>query len=416
MNNFWTIVGHTASSRLKTKSFVISTIITMVLIIGIVNIGTIIDLFSGDDEGSTQNIAVVDESDGATEIAEALAAPPEDEEAYIYQLINQPLDTVIEEARDGEYDGVVQLTGTTETLNATFYGENNGMAMDVQQEVQRLKEGYMTSELDIDEAQLAAVYQPIGFEQMSLEDGEATESAGMGIEANITVFAVAYVLFFIIITYSTMIATEVATEKSSRVMELIVSSVNPIVQMFAKLTGIGLTAFINIVTILVAGIIGIYVGGNTISDFLSSDFIDIPLIGYGLIVLFLGYFLFGGIAAMLGALVSRTEDVQQAVQPLIYLAMIGFFIVTFGMSNAEAAFVKVASYIPFFTPQLIVLRIGSGTIEVWEIALLLVILAISAVIVNLVAARVYKGGVLMHGKFSFKNGIKQALVLSKKEK
>lgn len=276
MNNFWTIVGHTASSRLKTKSFVISTIITMVLIIGIVNIGTIIDLFSGDDEGSTQNIAVVDESDGATEIAEALAAPPEDEEAYIYQLINQPLDTVIEEARDGEYDGVVQLTGTTETLNATFYGENNGMAMDVQQEVQRLKEGYMTSELDIDEAQLAAVYQPIGFEQMSLEDGEATESAGMGIEANITVFAVAYVLFFIIITYSTMIATEVATEKSSRVMELIVSSVNPIVQMFAKLTGIGLTAFINIVTILVAGIIGIYVGGNTISDFLSSDFIDIP--------------------------------------------------------------------------------------------------------------------------------------------
>lgn len=186
------------------------------------------------------------------------------------------MDTVIEEARDGEYDGVVQLTGTTETLNATFYGENNGMAMDVQQEVQRLKEGYMTSELDIDEAQLAAVYQPIGFEQMSLEDGEATESAGMGIEANITVFAVAYVLFFIIITYSTMIATEVATEKSSRVMELIVSSVNPIVQMFAKLTGIGLTAFINIVTILVAGIIGIYVGGNTISDFLSSDFIDIP--------------------------------------------------------------------------------------------------------------------------------------------
>lgn len=416
MNNFWTIVSHTASGRLKAKSFLISTIVIMVLIIGITNISTIIDLFSSDDANQeTDRIAVIDETEDANGIAEMLAAPI-DEGTYRFQLIEEPMDQVIDEAREGEYTGVLQLSGTAETLNAELYGGDSAFAMGVEQEVQRIKEGVLTSELDIDEEQLATVFQPITFEQSALGEGETVETEEMEMRSYFTIFGVSYVLFFIIITYSSMIATEVATEKSSRVMELIVSSVNPIVQMFGKLVGIALVALINILSIVVALIIGVTIGGNNFLDYLSGDFIDISLIGYALLVLVLGYFLFGGIAAMLGALVSRTEDVQQAVQPLIYLAMIGFFLVTFGLNNADAAFMTVASYIPFFTPQLLVMRIGSGVIAGWEIALLIAILLVSVVLVNYLAARVYKGGVLMYGKLSFKEGIKQALALSKKEK
>ena len=140
------------------------------------------------------------------------------------------------------------------------------------------------------------------------------------------------------------------------------------------------------------------------------------LLGYAFFLTILGYFLFGGIAATLGALVSRTEDVNSSIQPLTFIAMAGFFIVSFGLSTPDAPFITVASYIPFFTPQLLTMRIGMGVIAGWEIALLFALLIASVVAVNILAARVYKGGVLMYGKVSMKEGIKQALALSKKEK
>ncbi len=70
----------------------------------------------------------------------------------------------------------MQLTGTTDSLNVSLYNDSTTVAMDVEQQIQRLKEGVLTSELDIDEEQLAAVYQPIAFEQLSIEEGEAVES------------------------------------------------------------------------------------------------------------------------------------------------------------------------------------------------------------------------------------------------
>ncbi|UTR06314.1 ABC transporter permease [Alkalihalobacillus sp. LMS6] len=416
MNNFGTIVSHTLSSKIRTKSFVISTVFMMILIIGLTNITTIVDLFTGDDDSPTE-VAVVDESEDAGIIAQGLTAPNESEDETTFVLMDgQSLDNVIQEAEEGTYEGVVHLTGSTEDLQASFYGDSTNTAMEVEQQIQRLKEGVLTSELDINEEQLAAVYQPISFEQLSLEEGETVESEEESAASYFTVFAITYIIFFIVILFSTMIATEVATEKSSRVMELLVSSVNPVVQMFGKLTGIALSGVVNLVTLLVAFVIGMTIAGNNVTDFLSSDFIDLTLIGYGLLCVVLGYFIFGGVAAMLGALVSRTEEVNQSVQPLIFLALIGFFIVSFGQNAPDSTFVNVASYIPFFTPQLLILRVGAGSIAPVEIAILIGIMVVSAIIINVLAARIYKGGVLMYGKLSFKKNIKQALAMSKKEK
>ncbi len=417
MNNFGTIVAHTLSAKIRTKSFLISSAFMMLLIIGLTNITTIIDLFSDGDSDNATKIAVVDDSEDAGIIAQSLTGPSEFEEETTFVLMdNQSLEDALNEAEDGTYDGVVQLKGTTDSLDVSLFNDSTTVAMDVEQQIQRLKEGVLTSELDINEEQLAAVYQPIAFEQLSLEEGEAVESEEESAASFFTVFGITYVIFFIVILFSTMIATEVATEKSSRVMELLVSSVNPVVQMFGKLTGIALAGVVNLFTLLIAFVIGMTIAGENISEFLSSDVIDLTLIGYGIVSIVLGYFIFGGIAAMLGALVSRTEEVNQSVQPLIFLALIGFFIVSFSQGSPDSPFVTVASYIPFFTPQLLILRVGVGSIAPFEIALLIGIMVISAVIINVIAARVYKGGVLMYGKLSFKKNIKQALAVSKKEK
>ncbi|GAF21456.1 LOW QUALITY PROTEIN: ABC transporter, permease protein [Bacillus sp. JCM 19047] len=415
MNNFGTIVAHTLSAKIRTKSFLISSAFMMLLIIGLTNITTIIDLFSDGDGDSATKIAVVDDSEDAGIIAQSLTAPSElDEETTFVLMDNQSLEDALNEAEEGTYDGScnqVQLIRMFLYIMILLQ-----WLWMVEQQIQRLKEGVLTSELDIDEEQLAAVYQPIAFEQLSIEEGEAVESEEESAASFFTVFGITYVIFFIVILFSTMIATEVATEKSSRVMELLVSSVNPVVQMFGKLTGIALAGVVNLLTLLVAFVIGMTIAGENLTEVLSSDVIDLTLIGYGIVSIVLGYFIFGGIAAMLGALVSRTEEVNQSVQPLIFLALIGFFIVSFSQGSPDAPFVTVASYIPFFTPQLLILRVGVGSIAPVEIALLIAIMVISAIIINVIAARVYKGGVLMYGKLSFKKNIKQALAMSKKEK
>lgn len=145
-------------------------------------------------------------------------------------------------------------------------------------------------------------------------------------------------------------------------MELIVSSVNPITQMFGKIIGIGIAGFVNILTIVVAAFIGYLISGATFLEMLGGEEIQLSLVGFAVILIVLGYLLYGGIAAMLGALVSRAEEVNQALQPLIYLAMISLFLAIFGLNVPDAPFVTILSYIPFFTPQLLFLRMGMTTI------------------------------------------------------
>src|SRR5699024_7301213 len=113
-----------------------------------------------------------------------------------------------------------------------------------------------------------------------------------------------------------------------------------------------------------------------------------------------GYLLYATLAAMLGSLVSRIEDVQQFMTPMIFLIAIAFFIAVFGLNMPQSTFVTVSSYIPFFSPMLMFLRVGMLDIPVWEVALSIALLIGTIVILALVGARVYKGGVLMYGKSS----------------
>jgi len=419
MNNFWVTVGHTVKTRIQSKAFFWSTIIMMLLIIGLLNITNIIEVFSGDNETgeSQQTVLVVDQSTNDSRVAEALEN--NNESTFDYQNYTEAgEESALEAARSGESDFVLTLQGNPVNLEAEFFGDENGSSVigSVNQEVQRAKESLVTNQLGLSGEQLAMINAPVSFNEQPLTEGTEVATEEEQMQAYWMVYGLVFVIYLIVLSFGTMIATEVATEKSSRVMELIVSSVNPVVQMFGKLVGIGIFGLINLGTLVLAVIIGFMISGDNIIQNFFSGMIDMSLLFYALALIILGYFIYGGVAAMLGALVSRTEEVNQAIQPLVFLAMIALFISIFGLNAPDSAFVQVLSYIPFFTPQLLFLRIGMGTVPMWEVLLIFAILIVSALLINILAARIYKGGVLMYGKFSFKNGIKQALTMSKREK
>ena len=419
MNNFWTVTLHTLSNRLKTKAFIITTLITIVFIAGAINIDRIFDAFSGGDD-EPQTIAVVGDQEDLTEVVVAELSGSEDYEATNEStLVGEPAD-ILEEAGT---DYVLSLSSEEETgqLSALLYAEDvsSSVANEVETTLQRVKESLATLELGLDEAELADIYAPISFDTESAASSltpDRTEEETF--QAQAIVYVLLFVIYISVIMYGTMIATEVATEKSSRVMEILVSSVHPIVQMFGKIIGIAGVALLQVLSIVIGVGLGFLIRGSSeqasfITEFLGSS-LPYDLLIYAFIFLALGFLLYGSIAAMLGSLVSRVEDVNTLIQPLIYMVMIAFFIAIYGLSNPDSIVVTVSSWIPFFSPIIMFLRFGLLAIPVWEVVLSFGVMIASIVVFSIFAANVYKGGVIMYGSGSLFKGIKAALSLSKK--
>ncbi|MCM3399405.1 MULTISPECIES: ABC transporter permease [Oceanobacillus] len=417
MNKFWTVLSHTYITKVKTKSFIFSTLITLLIIAGLANFQTIIDMFAGEESGE---IVVVDESGVYTEaLQQSLAAAEEDIELV-------PFDGTVNEAKvavqDGQYDAVVELTENEEQIfDATYFANTiteSGNQMIIEQHLQQLKIAIATQASGIDEARIAEIYAPIAFEAVALDESAKTEEELN--QARGIVYVMLFVLYMTVMMYGQMIATDVATEKSSRVMEILISSASPITHMFAKIIGIALVGLTQIGLFIIVGYTLIrskqeeLVGG--VFELFGVQDTSPMIFVYAIVFFILGYLLYATLAAMLGSLVSRIEDVGQLTTPMMMLIVIAFMIAIFGLGAPESTFVTVTSYIPFFTPMIMFLRVGMLDIPIWEVALSLGIMVGTIAVLAYIGAKVYSGGVLMYGRSGSLKDLKKALVLGKKEK
>ncbi|MBN6887661.1 ABC-2 type transport system permease protein [Cytobacillus horneckiae] len=415
MNNFWIILWHTYITKLKTKSFIVTTIITALLIVVLANMNNIIGYFSDDDKNQ---IAVINETEATFPLEEQLAALNENMEIeYFNGTVEEAENKVVE----GEYEGLLILTLGEDNLPAGEYKSSSiadsTVAASLQNVLQQIKTDMAAEQLNLSQEQLAELYAPVEFNSTALAENAKTEEELS--QARGLVYVLLFLIYFAVIMYASMIANEVATEKSSRVMEILISSVPPIRQMFAKILGIGLLSFTQMVVIGLVGYASLKrnlssMEGGWFEAFGFSD-LSMSTVLYAGIFFLLGYFLYATLAAFLGSLVSRIEDVQQMIMPMTMLIVAGFLIAMFGLGQPDSTFVTITSYIPFFTPMLMFLRVGMLSLPIWEPILGITILIGTTVILAIFGARVYRGGVLMYGKSSSYKDVKKALQLSKKE-
>lgn len=246
---------------------------------------------------------------------------------------------------------------------------------------------------------------PVKLTEQSLstdESGAGAESEGAMSPINyIVVYLLIILLFTSTMMTGNMIASEITAEKSSRIMEILITSVSPLSQMFGKIIGIFMVGMLQI------GIFGAVVAGNillphnraVLGDFnMSLSDVNIAVIVYGLIFYILGYFLYAVLFAAIGSMVSRTEELGQAVLPITMLSLVSFYIAIFSISTPNILLLKIASFIPFTSPTAILVRIGAGVAPTWEILTSLAILIVSIIIFGWLAAKIYRTGVLMYGK------------------
>jgi ABC-2 type transport system permease protein len=417
MNSFRIILFHTYLNKFKTKSFLITTLLTVVIMLAFTNINRIIDIF--DKNGGKDKIAVLDETGRLYEpLKKQLETVNKEMKLTLFKGSEQNAEKAV---KKGDYKGYIQLSFSEENLPVAKYKAmsiaDSSVYSDLQTSLQQIKTMLAASQINLTPAQLKKLYEPVSFEKMALEKNAKTEEQLN--QARGLVYVLLFIIYFAVIMYANMIAMEVATEKSSRVMEILISSVSPIKQMFAKILGIGLLSLTQLAVLLSVGYSSIKHNMESLKGgfFDAFGFSSIPLgtIVYAVIFFILGYFLYATLAAFLGSLVSRIEDVQQMITPMTMLVVGGFMIAMFGLNKPDSPFITVTSYIPFFTPMIMFLRVGMLNIPVWESLIGIGILIGTIIILAIFGARVYKGGVLMYGKSNSYKDIKKALQLTKNE-
>jgi ABC-2 type transport system permease protein len=253
-----------------------------------------------------------------------------------------------------------------------------------------------------------------GFQLPDVEILRAIGSGGSSEPFNAATFAsrvilgvvIGFLIFITIVIYGMWVAQGVVAEKTSRVMELLISAASARQLVVGKALGIGLAGASQTVIVLVPALAILLLEDRLAAAILGDGVgISLPLsaLSPGLLVAFatyyvLGFVLYALVYAAAGSLVSRPEDLQIIALPLSLIAIVGYFQGLLALTGGITWFIRLASYVPFWSPFVMVSRLSVGRVEPWELALSVGLLVGTIAVVGVVAIRIYAAGVLLYGQ------------------
>ncbi|TVX88241.1 ABC transporter permease [Paenibacillus agilis] len=414
MRNVWTVIGFSLRTKLMTKAFLMTTAILALIVTIVMNLPFIISLF--DEEDKAIKVGLVNSSYPAIEKSLEEAFKQKQNDIILVPYDNATEEGLLKDVKEGIITGYLKLEaaeqgGEQAFPKVTYHSEEDldfGLQGDITAVLTVLKTQWIVKDsLTADQQQ--QLNQPVSFDTKKLkasDSGQLAEDAAgeepaFKAESFVVTFALLILFFTSIQMTGNMIASEVTQEKSSRVMEILITSVSPLAQMFGKILAMFILGMIQIMAFIAVAVINLLLPHNQEAlkglDLDISKF-DPMLVIYGLILYVFGYFLYATLYASVGSIVSRTEDLAQAVLPITFLSLAAFYIGMFSVSTPNSMLVKVTSFIPFFTPTSMLLRIGLGEYQWWEFWLSIVILLLSVLVFGWLAAKIYRTGVLLYGK------------------
>ncbi len=211
-----------------------------------------------------------------------------------------------------------------------------------------------------------------------------------------------FALYMVIILYGQMVATNVATEKSSRAMELLITSANPVSMMFGKVLASCCAGLIQLVAVFGSSLLffqmnqDYWVGNEMVSSMFGMP---VDLFVYMLIFFVLGFFIYAFLYGAIGSTASKLEDINTSVMPITLLFVFAFLVVMFSMSsgNVDTVLMKVCSFIPFTSPMAMFTRLAMSTVPLYEVVISIALLLVSVIGVGVLSAKIYRVGVLLYG-------------------
>lgn len=414
MNNLGTIIGFTFKNKVKTKSFLITTLILAIIITVGLNVPYIIKLFQGDEAAKAEQVGLLYSSqpEVAAELEKYTTQSGNKDFAFVkYEGTNE--DQLKKDVKEGKIEGYVSFeTKEGGVFPKAVYtggedGIGQGLSTFLQSALQTVKTTVIAKNV-LSDQQIAALNEPVQLDTVKINEEGKTEAGGDSHKEDMQHMMNYIVVYFLMILFfssnmmtGNMIAAEVTSEKSSRIMEILITSVSPLAQMFGKVIGIFLVGIMQIAVyaIVVGANLLLPHNGKILQEYsLSIADINSSVLLYGLLFYIFGYFLYAVLYAAIGSIVSRTEDLGQAIMPITTLGLASFYIGIFSISAPGSMLIKVTSFIPFTAPTAMLVRIGMGTVPTWQILLSLLILIVAILFFGWLSAKIYRTGVLMYGK------------------
>lgn len=417
MNKFWVIVSDVYKKNIKSFGFltmVLSPILMLAIIGGIF-------YFISQSENETPEIAVLT----TDQEVQALLATQEDK-----FIINNEITTkeAAEKAMEQEtLDGYLEVESENQLISAKYVDTPESDTLDpalLTSLLTTLQLNRKATEYGLTQQEAMALMSPasLSTETISFEAGAATSKDNTAETIKMwSSYVVGIAIFIFIINYASIIGTEIASEKGTRIMEVILSSVSSTVHFFGKLAGILLVCLTQIIIYVVIALIAYpFIKNITFIQELFQG-IDISallsnLIGTTLIYFVLGIILYAGLAAFFGSLVTKIEDVSKAVTPLIFLAMIGFYGGLFAFASPNQLIVKIGSQIPLFTPFIMPFRIASETVTTAGIVISIIVMIVFTLLCTILSLMMYRSNVLVYSDAGMMKTMKTSLSILKNER
>ncbi len=397
MKQFKTILNFELKSYFKNKVFVGITVALVALIAAAMffpNIMAFLRSGEGAEQEQSPVMLITSESEEQAEtMREAFAAAFA---GYDVRIAQGGAEEARQKISRGEAECAFVITGPT---SYTYYVENLGLYDEktaVADEI--LKNAYRVGAM--------------------IESGIAPEQAGSILSEQVTheieslgkdqmqnyfyTYVMVFALYMVILLYGQMVATNVASEKSSRAMEVLITSAKPTAMMFGKVIASCLAGFIQLLCIFGTALVCFRINQAQWADnpIVCSIFNMPPeLLGYMLVFFLLGFFIYAFLYGAVGSTASKLEDTNTSVMPITMLFIIAFLVVMFSMSsgNLDNIWMKLCSYIPLTSPIAMFARIAMSTVPPYEIVISIAILIGSVVGIGVLAAKIYRVGVLLYG-------------------
>lgn len=413
MNKLGVIARSTFIKNIKSWGYWTMVFTPFILVIVVLAIG----YFAGSraDEAIREDVAVVGSEVSVSEafdgssinVREDLSSKEEAEKAL----------------KEGDIAGIITMQVSDEG-KLDIQVTENGSFDSVQGEFEQIMTGVQSSVyaqyLDLSPEALTALFSPVEVSYQALETGQdGGESDG---DINYVQLGLAYIIcfatFMLTIFYAQTIINEIAADKGTRMMEVILSSTTANSHFMGKILGVSALLFIHLGIYLVAILGGLFYFRDhelvqLAKDMLFSDDQVISNLIYSLIFFILALALYIFLSGFMGSLVNKAEDAAKVISPISMLLLVGFYVGIFGMTMEDNLFYAVMSYIPFFGPFVMPFRMAGGFVETWHIWLSIGINLVFLILFARLCVQLYKSNVLIYSDTSLWDRVKRSWSMSR---
>lgn len=392
--------------RVRSPWFVIVTLLGPVAMIGLIVVPAYLSVKTHE---KGYDIAIVDDSGeqlGEQMVAVAVVLSAMLPGELRMELTDAPREELLRQIRDEELDGYLVLpAGVLDGETITYYGANASnpvLERILRRSLRLLVQQMRADRAELDQEKLAWVIADVPVD-LELETGTGTTASG---EAAFALsYAVMFILYLGIVLYGVNVMRSVIEEKSSRVVEIVISTIKPTPLMLGKVAGVGGVGLLQL---------GIWVGGAALIftfreqvlglfGINGAGAIELPPFGFTevaivLVFFLLGYFFYASLYAAVGAMVNSEQEAQQVQTPVIMLLIIPVACMQLVAADPRGTTAEVLTMIPFASPVLMPMRYLLGGASGLQLALSIGILVAALSCAVWLAARVYRVGILMYGK------------------